>query len=435
MKVILVLLDGLGDRSYTELKGRTPLQAAHTPNMDRLAAMGANGLYHASIPGECLPSETAHFLLFGYNRRDFPGRGLLEAVGDDVLFNDSDVLCLAHLSGVTMKDGAPVLARGRDDIDGSKKEIGALFSEISPRQIDGIGFALHQTRRNDAVLVISGDVSPDISDSDPIAKGKPMGRIQPLDGSAEPEKAARTADALNRYLSFCYRRLTEPEIILRKPAALKNANFLATQRCGRRRMIEPFAARWGLRAQVIASVSLLCGLAREMGMDFVRIPDGHDPGDDLRQRIRIALSDDSHDFFHVHTKKPDEAGHKGIVRAKKNVIAALDKGMDELVCAVSEREDLLVIVTSDHSTPCKPPLIHSGECVPLIMAGPTARRDRVDRFDEVSAAAGCLGLLRGDEVMHMTLNLTNRATLAGHQMGNRIRPYVPDDYAPFVLER
>ncbi len=434
MKVILVLLDGLGDRSYTELKGLTPLQAAHTPNMDRLAAMGANGLYHASIPGECLPSETAHFLLFGYDRREFPGRGLLEAVGDDVPFNDSDVLCLAHLSGVTLKNGVPVLTDGRDEIGGSKKEIGALFSEISPRQIDGVGFALHQTRRNDAVLVISGDVSPDISDSDPITRGKPMGRIAPLDGSAEPERAARTAAALNRYLSFCYRRLTDPEIVLRKPASLKNANFLATQRCGRRRVIEPFPVRWGLRAQVIASVSLLRGLAHEVGMDFVRMPDGSDPGSDLRQRIRIALSDDSHDFFHVHTKTPDEAGHKGSAKTKKNVIAALDRGMDELARAVAERDDLLVIVTSDHSTPCDSPLVHSGECVPLTMAGSTARMDRIDRFDEISAATGCLGLLRGGEVMRMVLNLTNRAALAGHHMGNRIRPYVSDDYAPFVPE-
>ena len=100
MKTILVLLDGIGDRSYDSLEHRTPLQAAATPNMDRLAAMGSNGLYHASHSGQCLPSEIAHFLMFGYDRRNFPGRGLLEAVGEGVNFTNDDVLCLAHLAGV-----------------------------------------------------------------------------------------------------------------------------------------------------------------------------------------------------------------------------------------------------------------------------------------------------------------------------------------------
>jgi hypothetical protein len=81
MKAILVLLDGLGDRTYARLEHKTPLAAARTPNLDRIAAMGANGTYRALSPGRCLPNEMAHFLMFGYNLADFPGRGLLEAAG------------------------------------------------------------------------------------------------------------------------------------------------------------------------------------------------------------------------------------------------------------------------------------------------------------------------------------------------------------------
>ena len=73
MKTILVLLDGIGDRSYSMLENLTPLQAARTPNLDALAAMGATGLYHASTLGQCLPSESAHFLMFGYAMADFSG--------------------------------------------------------------------------------------------------------------------------------------------------------------------------------------------------------------------------------------------------------------------------------------------------------------------------------------------------------------------------
>ncbi|NQT68084.1 MAG: hypothetical protein HQ552_00720 [Desulfobacteraceae bacterium] len=88
MKIILILLDGLGDRSYKVLDGLTPLQAASTLNLNRLAYLGSNGLFHPLSPGQCLPSETAHYLLFGYDLINFPGRGLLEAVGECVKFDE-----------------------------------------------------------------------------------------------------------------------------------------------------------------------------------------------------------------------------------------------------------------------------------------------------------------------------------------------------------
>ena len=147
MKIIIVLLDGLGDRSYEDLNYLTPLQAASTPNLDRLAALGGNGLFHASKLGRCLPSETAHYLLFGYEMSTFPGRGLLEAVGENIPFLDSDVLALAHLAGITWQGDIPILTRGRDDIRGSAENIGRLFGALSPYEIGGIGFRLHQTRR------------------------------------------------------------------------------------------------------------------------------------------------------------------------------------------------------------------------------------------------------------------------------------------------
>ena len=100
MKIVLILLDGLGDRSYPMLGNRTPLQAAWTPNLDRLARLGSNGLFHAASPGQCLPSETAHYLMFGYDLGAFPGRGLLEAVGYGIPFAERDVLALAHLVGI-----------------------------------------------------------------------------------------------------------------------------------------------------------------------------------------------------------------------------------------------------------------------------------------------------------------------------------------------
>jgi len=434
MKIILVLLDGLGDRSYEILDNRTPLQAASTPNLDRLAQLGSNGLFHAALMGQCLPSETAHYLLFGYDLNTFPGRGLLEAVGESVPFDDGDVLCLAHLSGVTWQNGAPILTHGRNDIEGSAQKIGELFAAVSPYEAHGIGFRLHQTRRNDAILILNGQASPYISDSDPMVVGRAMAKITPVSGNPEPEKAARTADALNDYLSHCFSVLSGHEINRHRIAAdLIPANFLATQRCGRRIVQVPFSERWGITGMLIGSGSMYGGLAHELGLNFKKVKDSRDPGDDLRQRIQLALADSFHDFIHVHTKAPDETAHTKNPVRKQKVIALLDQGLDELVREVEKRDDLLVAVTADHSTPSSSTLIHSGEPVPAVLVGPNVRCDEVAAFDEISAAAGCLGLLRGEELMLMILNYSDRSALLGHRLGKTERPYFHDDYEPFKL--
>lgn len=435
IKIILVLLDGLGDRSYQILEDHTPLQAAHTPNLDRLAQMGSNGLFHAALMGQCLPSETAHYLFFGYDPEAFPGRGLLEAVGDGISFADSDVLSLAHLSGVFCHEGFPVLAQGMRDIKGGAGEIEQLFSSITPYASQGIRFRLHQTGPNDAILVMSGSVSPHISDSDPMMIGMAVAEITPTAGNPEPEKAERTAHALNRYLYYCHTILKKHKVNRdRIEAGLPPANFLATQRAGRRIVQESFYDRWGLKGMLIASGSMYMGLARELDLTPLKVADGKDPGDDLRKRIRIALSDSSHDFIHVHTKAPDQAGHTKDPNQKKTVIGRLDQGLDQLVREVEQRDDLLVVVTADHSTPSSSALIHSGEPVPVTFVGPNVRRDEVAAFDEMGPATGCLGLVRGEELMLMILNYSDRATLTGHRLGPIERYYVPRSYKAFQIK-
>jgi 2,3-bisphosphoglycerate-independent phosphoglycerate mutase len=436
MKIILVLLDGLGDRSYKILGYRTPLQAAFAPNLDSLASQGSNGLFHASLPGQCLPSETAHYLLFGYDPREIPGRGLLEAVGAGVHFGDHDVLSMAHLSAVTWENGFPVLCHGPEVFHRDSQEVEALFHAITPYEARGVQFRLHKKPFiNDAILVINGAVSPLVSDSDPIIPGRMMARVVPLSNNEDPDKSHHTAQAMNEYLAYCHNVLENHEVNRRRRERnLPLANFLATQRCGRRILYEPFKHRWGFSGMLIASGSVYGGLAHELGLTFEAVRDGKDPGEDLRERIRIALNDGNHDFFHVHTKVPDEAAHTGDPERKKTVITSLDCGLDEMVEAVQNRDDLLVAVTADHSTPSMSKLIHSGEPVPITLIGANVRRDDVHSFDEVHAATGCLGFIRGRELMLMLLNYADRSSFLSHRLGNRERPWAPDDYESFTLK-
>ena len=426
MKIILVLLDGLGNRAYKELGYKTPLQAANTPNLDYLSKIGSNGLYHSSIPGECLPSEIAHYLMFGYDRDDFPGRGLLEAVGENVQFNENDVLCLTHLTGIEWKKGIPVLLRGRDETKGEKEELGRLFKSVSEYESRGISFKLVQTRRNDAILIMKGKASPYISDSDPITMGNPIAGVLPVDNNPEPELAVNTAIALNEYLAYCH------EILSKKS---NKANFLVTQRCGKRHAQKVFEELWGLKGLLIASGSIYTGLANEVGMDYLKVKYSGDCYRDLVERIAIALDDNEHNFIHVHTKAPDEAAHKGTPLHSKEIISELDKGFSDLIKELKKRDDILLAVTADHSTPSDSCLIHSGEPVPVIITGRNVRRDNVQQFDEINASNGCLGFLRGKELMMMLLNYADRSVMTSHQLGSEKKFYYPVEYPVFEITK
>jgi 2,3-bisphosphoglycerate-independent phosphoglycerate mutase len=129
----------------------------------------------------------------------------------------------------------------------------------------------------------------------------------------------------------------------------------------------------------------------------------------------------------------DQAAHSGDPGRKRDVISKLDSGLAGLVHALKERDDILAVITADHSTPSQSPLIHSGEPVPLCMAGHGVRRDGVTSFDEASTAGGCLGLLRGNELMLTILNCLDRSVLMGHRLGRRQKPYVPLHYEPFKI--
>jgi len=199
--------------------------------------------------------------------------------------------------------------------------------------------------------------------------------------------------------------------------------------------LNAFENVWGLKPMMIASPTVYGGLAHELGFDFVRAKDGEDSGRDLKQRIQMALDDPDHDFFHVHTKVPDEISHKGTPMQKKQALEDLDRGLGELVNIVEHSENVMAIVTGDHSTPSgSSTLIHSGETVPVLIAGPNVRRDRVETFNEISVASGCLGLLKGRELMQMVLNFADQSALATHQLGDTVKVFIPDDYPPFILK-
>jgi 2,3-bisphosphoglycerate-independent phosphoglycerate mutase len=432
-KCILILLDGLGDRSYKELAYQTPLQAARTPILNALAAEGACGLFHAALLGQALPSENAHFAMFGYEEADFPGRGALEALGAGIDLGRNDVAVLAHFVSVSESNGC--LALRKEKNKASREETETLIAAVSPYDALGVHIEFIPTHGLSGILILKGNVSRFITDSDPMQEGKSLAAIKPWRQYASEPVVQKTADILHDYLRRAYHTLKDHAINQhRMQKGLVPLNALVTQRAGQLRSTTPFASRYGLRGLSIASGIVYKGLAAYLGLDFKMASDTQDPGKDMAERLKMARALlDTHDFIHVHTKAPDEAAHAKDPFAKKKVIEDLDGGIGKALASLMENLELLLVVTADHSTPCSGPLIHSGESVPLVFHGPGVRRDSVNRFDEVSVASGALGSVRGKELLYLILNHLDRSKLRGIMNTPVDQPFWPGSYEPFRL--
>lgn len=409
---IVILLDGLGDRSYTSLNGKTPLQAAATPNLDRLAAMGANGLFWAIRPGLSLPSENAHFAMFGYEKGEFPGRGYFEAAGADIPLAHGEVALLAHFVSLAVENETLQLIKHRPPA--TRAEADVLSRLIGEYQHDGIEIQYQPTHGLDGIVILKGEVRREITDSDPLEINSALIQVEPwLSLSADPA-AQKTADALNSYLLWCHKILAvHPVNDARRNAAELPINGLVTQRSGKWQKVEPFRRRWGLKGLSISSGLMYWGLSSFLGMDTVKVKDSSDPGRDLAERLQTAINlAGKYEFIHVHTKAPDAAAHSKNPENKVAAIAALDRGLGKIIDKIID-DELVVVVTADHSTPSSGPLVHSGESVPFTVIGQGIRRDMVTVYDEVSCAAGGLGTLFGADLMYLVLNWLEKAKLQG----------------------
>ncbi|MFU8855827.1 MAG: alkaline phosphatase family protein [Deferrisomatales bacterium] len=433
-KCMLILLDGVGDHAHESLGHKTPLQAADTPALDRLATLGANGLYHPAALGQALPSELAHFAMFGYDPEDFPGRGPLEALGAGVDVGPDDVAVLAHFACLSDRGGELWLDLDAPEAD--EGEARALAAAVGAFETEGVEIRFARTQGTHGVLILRGGVSPFVTDTNPMRTECPIPEVLPWGiHTADPE-TRRAARALKRFLVWAHGRLKDHPVNARRAqAGLPPLTGLVTQRAGRLKPIRPFRQQNGLRGLSLASAPVYWGLCAHLGLDVRRVADTEDPGWDLAERLRLAREAlPGYDFIHVHTKAPDEAAHRKDPLAKRAVIESLDRAIGEALGALAEEPDLLLAVTADHSTPSSGPLVHSGDAVPLALFGPGVRRDAVTRYDEVSAAQGALGCVRGKELMYLVLNHLGLSKLAGTRDTPWDQPYWPGDYQPFRLE-
>jgi len=414
-KILLVLLDGIADRTDPELGGLTPLEAAATPNLDRVATLGASGLMYPLDPGLAPPSEIPHFHLFGYADEPFPGRAVFESLGWGVT-PPRDV-ALAHLGmrhvtpsgeGFDITEWWP----GDEDADCRK-----LLTDVARYSAEGIELEVIGLGRSDSLLAIRGG-SEYVTDSDPFFHtGLPVVRVDALEEAPDAGLAARTARVLNAYLLWSHGVLERhPVNAERRARGARPLNMLVTKWPGRHRGLPPFETRTGLPGTLIASTRMYAGLAASLGMSYVQLEERMDAPDlEVAQKLDAAFAafDAGAGFVHLHTKTADEAAHAHSPLLKRDVIAAIDRGLSALWQRPRLLEDFVVAVTADHATPSRGPMLHSGDSVPFAMASSTVRTDSVEKFGERAAASGALGTLRARDGMPLMLNAANRVRFVG----------------------
>lgn len=432
MRCIMIILDGLGDRGQDCFEGKTPLHAAYTPNLDHLSSLGMNGLYHSTLQGIPMSSETAHFVIFGYDISDFPGRGVIEAVGEGVNVAANDVVALCHLCSVEEKEKRLMLRYGCPEMP--SEEAMVLMESIQSFNDQGIRFRIVHSKGIHGFLVMSGNVSKSITDSDPVYEGKDIMEVLPLNTRKVSLAAKKTAESLNEYLIWSFRTLSGHAINKERMAAnLLPVNALVTQRAGKKKKLMSFRDAWGFRGLSISSGAIYWGICSALGIDTLRVKDTGNVEEDLKYRLSLARDAAEYDFIHVHTKMPDEAGHSKNPWYKRDVIEAIDRAMSMVVDDIIKDREVLLVITADHSTASSGTMIHTGETVPLTMVGKYVRKDKVGEFNEISCPRGGLGIVKGKELMYLILNFLDRGKLHGLMDTPVDQPYYPGRYKPLTL--
>ncbi|MEZ4502813.1 MAG: hypothetical protein R3C39_09330 [Dehalococcoidia bacterium] len=420
MRLLLIIFDGLGDRPAPELGGLTPLEAAHTPNVDRFAREGINGVLHGKSPGYVLGSPLALHLMFGYEEEGFPDRGPLIATARGYAIADDEAVLAARLAVADREDGALWL---RERFIREREEACAdLGAAIASYETGGHRFRYEYSGRGDGLLFVSSldparPVSFEVTDTDPLAVDQPVLRARPRAAARDPEAATRAAEALNDYLAWAHVTMSN------HPASTVGGapiNALISKWAGPRPSYEPFLERWGMRPASLPDEEVVSGLLLEMGF-HVSQEAGTDPESDLRVRLEAARArlDDGYEFVHVHTKYPDPMSHDNRPEVARDAIEALDRAMAYYWDAIGSDPSVVTVLTTDHTTPSvwaehprgKFNDQHGGEPGPLAIRGGNVRVDAVETFGERAAALGGLGHLRGADFMPVLINAAERANM------------------------
>ena len=425
-KILYVILDGLGDLPIKELDNKTPLEAAQTPNMDRLAQSGKTGLVYTVEKGIAPESDIAVISLLGYDaHKYYTGRGPLEAFAEGLVINDGDLALRVNFA-TCEPDGRTIKDR-RVGRDLTTEEAAALSREINSKVslVNGT-FEFKNTIGHRGVLVIRGKTSKlsgGITNTDP-AYGKDgafgvalekfdniLCESAPIEDHKDSPEAKEAASLLNEFTVKSHAVLEESLINKKRIGEGKlPANLILSRDAGDRlpkfpQINELFSLKFGCFVQMPVER----GIALLTGMQIIDVPSSTGHLDvDYAVWAKIAL-DAVKDFdgIYIHIKGPDEPAHDGDFKKKKDIIEYIDKHFFANLISGVDLKEFIICVTADHSSVCKMKA-HSSDPAPLLVCGGAIKPDKTKTFSEKSAKAGSLGELKGSKLLSILVDFAKQ---------------------------
>ncbi|MFU8772973.1 MAG: 2,3-bisphosphoglycerate-independent phosphoglycerate mutase [Anaerolineales bacterium] len=376
-KIVLLVMDGLGGLPI-EAGGSTELEAAKTPNMDRLAAEGMVGLSTPILAGITPGSGPAHMVLFGYDPLHYEiGRGVLEAAGVGLHVGLGDIAARGNF--VLLNEKGEISDRRAGRI--STEESAPLVERLNTITLPGVELEVRQVREYRFAVVMRGsDLHPEIDDTDPQQTG-----VLPLPALAREPAAEHTAELFNQWIFKASQTLAQNP----------KANGLTLRGFSSDPNFPSFNKAYGLHAACISVYPMYKGIAKLVGMELVDF-EGDAPDDEF---TAVKKHWEDHDFFFIHIKKTDSKGEDGDFHGKVEVIESVDRALPALLGL----EPDVLIITGDHSTPA---LLrtHTWHPVPFLLWAPaTVRPDDQTQFGERSCAHGGIGHFRALDTMPLAL--------------------------------
>ncbi len=416
-KVLYIVLDGLGDLPLKELNNKTPLEAALTPNLDRLAQKGKTGVVNTAGKGIAPESDIAVISLLGYDaHKYYTGRGPLEAFAENLTIHEGNLALRVNFA--TVDADAKTIKDRRVGRSLATEEAAALSKEINSKvTLSNATFEFKNTVGHRGVLVIRGmhsKLSGWVTNTDPaygregafgVAKEKfenAVAESVAMPGHENSAEAKEAALLLNEFTRISHKVLNESA--LNKKRVLEGklpANVILSRDAGDSLPKFPnIFSLYHMKFGSFVQMPVERGIALLTGMEIIDVPASSGHLDvDYPVWVKIALdSIKNFDGIYVHIKGPDEPAHDGNYALKRESIEAIDKFFFANLLPSIDLDEFIICVTADHSTVCAMKA-HSADPVPLLIAGNKITPDGSMSFSEKAAKLGSIGEITGQDIM------------------------------------
>jgi 2,3-bisphosphoglycerate-independent phosphoglycerate mutase len=422
-KIFYVVLDGLGDLPLKELGDKTPLEAAVTPNMDRLAQKGVTGIVYPVGKGIAPESDVAVISLLGYDAHKFyTGRGPLESFAEGLKVNDGDVAFRVNFA--TVADDGRTIKDRRVGRNLNTDEALALAKEINSKVTLSDGtFEFKSTIGHRGILVIRGvrsRLSGWITNTDPaydregvfgVAKEKFdnfVAQSVPMPGYEKSSQAQAASRLLNEFTQKSIKILSESALNKKRVSEGKLPGNLILSRDAGDSLpkFPPISGEFNLKFGSFVQMPVEKGIALLTGIEVIDVPQSTGHLDvDYPVWAKLAIeSIKTFDGLYIHIKGPDEPAHDGDWKLKKDIIEAIDKYFFGLLLPGLDMNSAIIAVTADHSTVCAVKA-HTADPVPLLVSGGNIKPDGSLSFSEKAAKLGSIGEIKGVDIMPLLVKL------------------------------